>query len=116
MLSLPSPPSLLPILPFSSFPSLPSTLSRSLHLFPQDYVKASSNIALAPILDTVNVREILNIVHKCIVNQKCGRIVNMHPLGDVCPFLITDKHYLTENLLCLMSNGEWGDEGAMVVW
>ena len=72
----------------------------------QDYVKASSNVALSPILDTFNVREVLNIVHKCIVNQKCGRIVNMHPLGDVCPFLITDKHYLTENLLCLMSNGE----------
>jgi hypothetical protein len=50
---------------------------------------------------------VLHIVHKCIVNQKCGRIVNMHPIGDMCPFLITDKHYLMENLLCLMSNGEW---------
>ena len=72
----------------------------------QDYVKSSSNIALSPILDTFNVREVLHIVHKCIVNQKCGRIVNMHPIGDICPFLITDKHYLMENLLCLMSNGE----------
>jgi hypothetical protein len=77
----------------------------------QDYVKTSSNIALSPILDTFDVHEVLNIVHKCIVNQKCGRIVNMHPIGDMCPFLITDKHYLTENLLCLMSNGEWRDDG-----
>ncbi len=77
----------------------------------QDYVKTSSNIALSPILDTFDVHEVINIVYKCIVNQKCGRIVNMHPIGDMCPFLIGDKHYLTENLLCLMSNGEWRDKG-----
>jgi signal transduction histidine kinase len=46
----------------------------------QDYVKASSNIALTPILDTFNVNEVLNVVHKCMVNQKCGRVINMHPL------------------------------------
>ena len=81
----------------------------------QDYVKASSNIALTPILDTVNVREVLGIVQKCIVNTKCGRIVNVHPLGDVCAFLITDHHYLTENLLCLVSNAsKYSDRGAVI--
>ena len=81
----------------------------------QDYVKASSNIALTPILDTVNVREVLGIVQKCIVNTKCGRIVNVHPLGDVCAFLITDHHYLMENLLCLVSNAsKYSDRGAII--
>jgi signal transduction histidine kinase len=46
----------------------------------QDYVKASSNIALTPILDTFNVNEVLNVVYKCMVNQKCGRVIRMHPL------------------------------------
>jgi signal transduction histidine kinase len=46
----------------------------------QDYVKASSNIALTPILDTFNVNEVLNVVYKCMANQKCGRIITIHPL------------------------------------
>jgi signal transduction histidine kinase len=46
----------------------------------QDYVKASSDIALTPILDTFNVNEVLNVVHKCMVNQKCGRVIKMHSL------------------------------------
>ena len=90
-----------------SFESLDSTckflvmaINRS-----QDYVKASSNIALTPLLDTFNLNDVLHIVQKCIVNTKCGRIVVMHPIGpSLCPYLITDRYYLTENLLCLMSN------------
>ena len=96
----------------------------------QDYVKASSGISLTPMLETFNVKDVLGIVHKCMVNTKvrpcpaspffrnpfrsflpyahirprpyvslpptptptqCGRIINMHPLNDVCPFLITDR-------------------------
>jgi hypothetical protein len=57
----------------------------------QDYVKASSGISLTPILETFNVKDVLNIVHKCMINTKCGRIINVHPLNDVCPFLITDR-------------------------
>jgi signal transduction histidine kinase len=122
----------------------------------QDYVKASSNIKLTPALDTFNVNEVLGIVHKCMVNQKCGRVIKMHSLvsftvfvvtsfytidksffncgcfsylclprslglflsctqGEICPFLITDRHYLTENLLCLMSNAsKYSDRGAQI--
>jgi hypothetical protein len=37
------------------------------------------------------------------------------PQGKVCPFLITDRHYLTENLLCLMSNAsKYSDRGAQI--
>jgi signal transduction histidine kinase len=49
----------------------------------QDYVKASSNIALTPILDTFNVNEVLNVVHKCMINQKCGRIIKIHSLVSI---------------------------------
>ena len=35
-----------------------------------DYVKASSGISLTPMLETFNVKDVLGIVHKCMVNTK----------------------------------------------
>lgn len=66
----------------------------------QDYVKASSNIALTPILDTFNVTEVLNVVHKCMINQKCGRIITMHPLvSEVRRVHIVRLYVLLEALI-----------------
>jgi signal transduction histidine kinase len=37
----------------------------------------------------------------------------VHPFDDnICPYLLSDKHWLTENMMCLLSNAiKYGDTG-----
>ena len=81
----------------------------------QDYVKASGNIELTPIYETFSMVEILTTVKKVMDNQNAGRFVNVYPPVDMSSTLISDKHYLTENLLCLVSNAsKYSDKGATI--
>jgi signal transduction histidine kinase len=81
----------------------------------QDFVKLSSNIALKPKLETVSVPDVNRFVSKCMGHQNNGRIIAMHPLVLMCPSIITDKHFLTDNLLCLVSNAvKYSDSGATI--
>ena len=81
----------------------------------QDYVKASGNVELTPVYETFSVLEVLATVKKVMDNQNAGRFVNTYPPIDMCTTLISDKHYLTENLLCLVSNAsKYSDKGATI--
>ena len=81
----------------------------------QDYVKASGNIELTPIYETFSLVEVMATVKKVMDNQNAGRFVNVYPPEEMCTTLISDKHYLTENLLCLVSNAsKYSDKGATI--
>jgi signal transduction histidine kinase len=70
-----------------------------------DFTKASSNIQLVPSLETVDFFETLFVPVDCIRNLQSAVAVMVAPLPlDMCPFVITDKHWLGENLLCVLSN------------
>jgi len=78
------------------FMFLLSAISRA-----QDYVKAASNIALSPKLETVNALNVMRMVHRLITNQSNGYIVTVDALSEtICAHLITDKHYL-QVCICL---------------
>jgi two-component system, chemotaxis family, sensor kinase CheA len=71
-----------------------------------DYSKVSSGMLLVPSLETVNLNEILTWVVKCVspLNELPIRV---EPLPvSMCGSVITDKHWLMENLLCLVSNAQ----------
>ena len=80
------------------------TINRSI-----DYTKVTSGIQLKPSMETVDVSEVFNWVKVCVshtVNTTKVPIV-IDPLpDDMCNFIITDKQWLMENLLCLISNAQ----------
>jgi signal transduction histidine kinase len=81
----------------------------------QDYVKATSNVALRPGMETVAISDVLQLVSKCMGHQNNGRNLCFHPMVGVWPHIITDKHFLTDNLLCLVSNAcKYSDRGANI--
>eukprot|EP00596_Hydrurales_sp_CCMP1899_P003483 CAMPEP_0119039596 /NCGR_PEP_ID=MMETSP1177-20130426/9171_1 /TAXON_ID=2985 /ORGANISM="Ochromonas sp, Strain CCMP1899" /LENGTH=853 /DNA_ID=CAMNT_0007003679 /DNA_START=1000 /DNA_END=3561 /DNA_ORIENTATION=+ len=70
-----------------------------------DFTKASSGIALVSSMETIDLVEALAIPVTCINNLQSDQtiIVNSLPC-ELCQFIITDKHWLIENVLCLLSN------------
>ena len=80
----------------------------------QDYMKASSNIALVPCMGTFHIIVSLTIATSCINNLYSGtRRAIIHPFStEICPYIISDKHWLIENVLCLLSNAmKYSDDG-----
>mmetsp|Transcript_22374 Transcript_22374/g.21603 ORF Transcript_22374/g.21603 Transcript_22374/m.21603 type:complete len:964 (-) Transcript_22374:241-3132(-) len=70
-----------------------------------DYMKASSNIALQPAMATFNLSSAIAVATRCVTNLSSASPINTHHLSpQVCPFLISDKQWLIENVLCLLSN------------
>jgi hypothetical protein len=79
----------------------------------QDYAKLTTNIALKTAMETVPIFEVLRLVTTCMANQQNGRRLVVHPMDHLCSHFITDRHFLTDNLLCLVSNAaKYSDQGA----
>jgi signal transduction histidine kinase/CheY-like chemotaxis protein len=74
-----------------------------------DYTKVTSGIKLKPSLETVDVNGVFTWVKKCIEPTMTSRsvsiVVETFPVG-ICNCIITDKQWLMENLLCLISNAQ----------
>ncbi len=70
-----------------------------------DYTKASKGLKLVPRYETVDLLDALELPLSCMQNIQ-NRIViacSTLPLG-ICSHIITDKQWLQENILCLLSN------------
>ena len=104
--------------PISVFDSLNATckfmemaINRS-----QDFMKASNNIALVPVMETFDLRSALAMSVTCINHLQSARTINLHSFSttDICSHLISDKHWLIENSLCLLSNAmKYSDDGVV---
>ena len=74
----------------------------------QDYMKASHNIALVPSNVTFELADALSTASRCLHSiMPTGRHLIIHDLPtQLCqnPMLISDSHWLIENVLCLTSN------------
>ena len=69
-----------------------------------DFAKASSGQSLVPCLETINVISTIQWAIR-VVQSKCTVPVILEPLtSDIFPHIITDKQWLIENILCLVSN------------
>lgn len=70
-----------------------------------DYTKASRGLALVPKLETIDFRQILQLPIQCMVGAQSTIPVSLIDVPDqIARFLITDKQWLQENVLCLLSN------------
>jgi CheY-like chemotaxis protein/signal transduction histidine kinase len=70
-----------------------------------DYTKASQGLKLVPKYETVFLQEALQLPLNCMRNvQNKIRIRLAEYPTDICSHLITDRQWLQENILCLLSN------------
>jgi CheY-like chemotaxis protein/signal transduction histidine kinase len=83
-----------------------------------DYTKASRGFKLVPKYETVGLMETLRLPLDCMKNiqeriQIDLKSVELSKL-DICTHIITDKQWLQENILCLLSNAVKYSTGGIV--
>lgn len=83
-------------------------ISRSIN-----FTKASANIALLPALETVDLSAPLLVAANIIRTLNPEVPLSVEPLpAEMCAFVVTDRHWLGENALCLLSNAvKYSDGG-----
>ncbi len=71
-----------------------------------EYAKVADGLKLIPKLETCNLTEcIYTIVHCCLSSSYDKNKVRLSSLSnDICNHIVTDKQWLQENMLCLLSN------------
>ncbi len=82
-----------------------------------DYTKASKGMKLVPRHETVDLREVLQFPVDCMSNIQDRIGIKLDPLPEgICSHIITDKQWLQENLLCLLSNAvKYSSEGEVKI-
>ena len=83
-----------------------------------DYAKAAKGIKLVPKLETIHIWEAMQMPLNCMRNvQDKVPIELLTPeVPNLCPYIITDKQWLQENLLCLLSNAvKYSNRGRVTV-
>jgi CheY-like chemotaxis protein len=72
-----------------------------------DYKKASRGIELIPVVETIDLMKLISLPISCMTNiqNKIPISINTSSLSSsLCTMIQTDKQWLQENLLCLLSN------------
>jgi signal transduction histidine kinase len=82
-----------------------------------DFAKSSSNIALVPAMETFNISEALSMPVDVIRHLQSNIEIVVKPLPlNFCEDMISDKHWFSENVLCLLSNAvKYSDGGTVTV-
>jgi CheY-like chemotaxis protein/signal transduction histidine kinase len=76
------------------------TINRSI-----DFTKATKGLVLIPHYDTVNIEESLKTVVDCMTDLQQRIPIKVNPLpNDISKYILTDKTWFQENMLCLLSN------------
>lgn len=80
-----------------------------------DFTKAGQGLKLVPKNETVDILETVSLPLLCMRNaqQKVQLALSSLPEG-LCSHIVTDKQWLQENLLCLLSNASKYSDGGIV--
>ena len=83
-----------------------------------DYTKASRGFKLVPKFETVDLLETLRLPLDCMKNIQERIQIELKPIEklneSICSHIITDKQWLQENILCLLSNAVKYSTGGVV--
>ncbi len=85
-----------------------------------DFSKANSGLKLTPKLESVNLKEAIELPLNCMSNIQNRILIHFKQsslsTSNICSHIITDKQWLQENLLCLLSNAvKYSTEGTVTV-
>jgi signal transduction histidine kinase len=83
----------------------------------QDFMRASNNIPLIPSMTTFDLKGAIDISFACINQIQTSRFIVIHAYNSkFCSHITSDKHWLSENILCLLSNAtKFSDSGTIDV-
>jgi hypothetical protein len=79
-----------------------------------DFTKSSKNIALLPALETVDLEATVREQMRMLSLLNHNVTIELIAPSGVCLFAITDKHWLAENTLCLLSNAVKYSDGGLI--
>ncbi len=71
-----------------------------------DYTKISSGVKLVPSMSTFHMRKTIQWVQKCVHLSSQDVPIKLEIDQLLCTFVVSDEHWLLENLLCLVSNAQ----------
>lgn len=82
-----------------------------------DYTKASKGLKLVPKYETIDLMETLSLPLNCMKDIQQRVTISLLSIpSDICSHVITDKQWLQENLLCLLSNAvKYSNEGTVTI-
>jgi CheY-like chemotaxis protein len=82
-----------------------------------DFAKASNGLKLIPKQETLDLKETIELPLSCMSNIQDRIVISLKPLNpEICSHIITDKQWLQENILCLLSNAvKYSAYGTVVV-
>jgi CheY-like chemotaxis protein len=82
-----------------------------------DFSKASNGLKLIPKLESIDLSETLSLPLSCMSNIQNRISIELLPYSkDICSYIITDKQWLQENILCLLSNAvKYSSKGKITV-
>lgn len=81
-----------------------------------DYTKASKGLKLKPKPETIDLLETISLPLNCMKDIQNRVSITMESIDDdICSHIITDKQWLQENILCLLSNAVKYSSGGEVV-
>eukprot|EP00602_Paraphysomonas_sp_CaronLab_P000333 CAMPEP_0185032030 /NCGR_PEP_ID=MMETSP1103-20130426/19843_1 /TAXON_ID=36769 /ORGANISM="Paraphysomonas bandaiensis, Strain Caron Lab Isolate" /LENGTH=634 /DNA_ID=CAMNT_0027567767 /DNA_START=578 /DNA_END=2482 /DNA_ORIENTATION=+ len=70
-----------------------------------DYRKASCGLPLVPNMTTIHIPSTVNWAVSLTTSEQDSVKTSIYPISPrVCPYIISDKQWLSENILCLLSN------------
>jgi len=70
-----------------------------------DFAKSASDIALLAKMEPTSVTDAMQWAVTCLNSSQPTVSIKMEPLpSDICDIVVTDKHWLMENVLCYLSN------------
>lgn len=82
-----------------------------------DYSKASKGMQLIPRYESLNLLEAIQLPISCMINMQNRIQVHLQPFPtEICSHILTDKQWLQENMLCLLSNAvKYSSIGEVIV-
>jgi CheY-like chemotaxis protein len=82
-----------------------------------DYTKASKGFKLVPKYETIDLLETLSMPLQCMKEIQQRIKICLKPLSkEICSHVITDKQWLQENVLCLLSNAvKYSNDGEVMI-
>jgi signal transduction histidine kinase len=82
-----------------------------------DFAKASNGLKLIPKQETLDLKEVIELPLSCMSNIQDRIVISLKPLQpEICSHIITDRQWLQENILCLLSNAvKYSAYGTVIV-
>eukprot|EP00981_Chlorochromonas_danica_P000299 scaffold77_cov243-Ochromonas_danica.AAC.1 len=82
-----------------------------------DYTKASKGVKLVPKFETIDLMDTLSLPLNCMKDIQQRVSIVLQPINkEICSCIITDKQWLQENVLCLLSNAvKYSNEGEVTI-